>query len=171
MGQALGCLWPAPLLPNRHGDLRPRFGSIRTVSQHDRAHCLPGDPGARRRRDDSDSTGHSWRYLPSGAARSLDRLSDEHLWFRNHHRSLAGRLDHRQPGLALDLLRQRSGWSYCHRLRGGCPAGTCHVAQTLHRLFGVHTPGGIHGAAVVGLQPGRGQLRLGVTDDRRTDQR
>src|SRR5207302_930815 len=66
--QARGPVWPEAIPADRHGRLRRRLGSLRSLAEHDRAHHLPHHPGNLRRRPLCHRLRRHWRSLPGAAA-------------------------------------------------------------------------------------------------------
>ena len=103
-------LRPQALLHHRHGAVRDRLGPLRpepqSMTELIAFRALQGlGAGAML----PIVAGHHRRHLPAGPAGHVDRRTHERLRRGDHRRAAAGRLDHRQHRLALDLLRQPAG--------------------------------------------------------------
>ena len=100
--------WPQALLHDLRRHLHHQFVSLRPGAEPAHAHLLPHPAGRRRRRPAAQRTGHPGRHLFRQAARH----GLCHVWHggrgRARHRPDAGRVDHRQLQLALDLPHQRA---------------------------------------------------------------
>ena len=134
VGQARRPVRPEGLLPGRDRHLPDRLDPVRPQHVHVRAHRVPRDAGAGRRRPDGRRAGHRRRHRLAPRARQVRGPVRRGLRPGQRDRPAARRRLRGQPDLALDLLHQRADRR--HRAdRGGQP-GARHAepGAPRHRL-------------------------------------